>query len=334
MRTALVGAPGEPFQLVEDGPAEPGRGQVLLRVDACGICHTDALVTSGFFPGTEFPVVAGHEVAGTIAAFGSDVDGWEVGQRAGVGFCAGSCGRCAPCRSGDFVFCENRSITGVAHRGGFAEGLVVPQDALCAIPDEISAPEAAPLMCAGVTTFNALRHSDASGGDLVAVLGLGGLGHLAVQFAAKLGFDTVAVSRGRDKEELARSLGARHFVDSRESDVARALQRLGGARVILSTITHAPTVSASVGGLGPRGELIVAGACADRLGIDTGALIDQGRRISGCLVGSPKDVEDTLAFCALTGVRPLVETTPLHDIENAFSRMLDGSARFRMVVLP
>ncbi|TWP48341.1 zinc-binding dehydrogenase [Lentzea tibetensis] len=334
MRTALVGAPGKPFELVEDGPAEAGLGQVLVKVDACGICHTDAMFTAGLFPGARFPMVAGHEVAGTIQQLGSDVDGWRTGDRVGVGFCAGSCGRCSPCRAGDFVFCTSRAITGITHRGGFAEGLVVPAGALSAIPDEISAPDAAPLMCAGVTTFNALRHSDASGGDLIAVLGLGGLGHLAVQFAAKMGFDTVAVSRGTDKQELAHHLGARHFVDSRTTDVAGALRDLGGARVILSTITHAPAVSAAVGGLAPRGELIVAGACADAIGVDTGVLIDQGRRISGCLVGTPKDIEDTLAFCALTGIRPMVETVPLQDIERAFSRMLDGSARFRMVVLP
>lgn len=332
MRIAQVGAPGKPFELVESEPRTPGPNEVLVRVEACGICHTDAALTGGVFPGMRFPVVAGHEIAGRVVV--SNVDSWQAGDRVGVGFLSGWCGTCGQCRAGDFVFCQRKELTGVARPGGFADTVVARADALSAIPDEISAADAAPLMCAGVTTFNALRHSDARGGDVVAVLGLGGLGHLAVQFAAKMGFRTVAVSRGRDKEELARSLGAEHYVDSREVDVAEALQGLGGARVILSTVTHAPAVDAAIGGLGARGELIIAGASRDNLSVNTFAMIDYGRRLSGCLVGTPKDIEDTLAFAALTGVRPMVETAPLHDIDHAFTRMLDGSARFRMVVLP
>ncbi|GLZ35695.1 alcohol dehydrogenase [Lentzea sp. NBRC 105346] len=334
MKSALVGAPGKPFELSVGAPSAPGAGQVVVRVEACGICHTDAMLTEGQFPDARFPVVGGHEVAGRVEAVGFGVQGWKPGDRVGVGYSAGWCGTCTPCRTGDFVFCVRREVIGITYRGGFAETMVVPATALAVIPEELSAVDAAPLMCAGVTTFNALRHSDARGGDLVAVLGIGGLGHVAVQFAAKLGFETVAVSRGRDKEKLALELGADHYIDSTETDVAAALSDLGGARVILSTVTHAPAVTAAIGGLTARGELIVAGATADALKIDSNALIAEGRRVSGCLVGTPKDIEETLAFCALTGVRPMVETAPLDDIESAFARMLNGSARFRMVVLP
>jgi D-arabinose 1-dehydrogenase-like Zn-dependent alcohol dehydrogenase len=332
IRVAQVTTPGGELQIDERPLPEPGRGQVRVRVEACGVCHSDAVLTAGWLPGTEFPAVPGHEVAGHIDALGDGVEAWQVGQRVGVGWFGGSCGTCPRCRVGDFITCPAMQIPGVSYPGGFAEAMVVPADAPAAIPDELSAVEAAPLMCAGVTTFNALRHSAARPGDTVAVLGLGGLGHLGVQYAAKLGFRTVAVARGAEKEQFARSLGAHDYVDSTTQDVAKVLTGLGGARVVLATVTDAAAMGAAAGGLGARGELIVAGASTEPLGISPMQLIFGSKRVVGHASGTSRDSEETLAFSVLTGVRAMTEAFPLADAGTAFNRMLGGDVRFRAVL--
>lgn len=332
MRVAHVTAPGGDLTIDERPLPEPGPGQVRVRVEASGICHSDAVLAGGHLPGTTFPAVPGHEVAGHIDALGDGVDGWQLGQRVGVGWFGGSCGTCPRCRVGDFITCPRMQIPGVAYPGGFAEAMVVPADAPAAVPDGLSAVEAAPLMCAGVTTFNALRHSAAQPGDTVAVLGLGGLGHLGVQYAARLGFRTVAVARGAAKEEFARDLGAHHYIDSTTQDVAKALTDLGGARVVLATVTSADAMSAAAGGLGARGELIIAGASVEPLGISPMQLIFGSKRIVGHASGTARDSEETLAFSVLTGVRAMTEEFPLADVRTAFDRMLTGEVRFRAVL--
>jgi D-arabinose 1-dehydrogenase-like Zn-dependent alcohol dehydrogenase len=332
MRVAQVTSPGGELQIDERPVPEPGRGQVRVRVEACGVCHTDAVLTNGWLPGTDFPAVPGHEVAGHVDAVGEGVEAWQVGRRVGVGWFGGSCGICPRCRVGDFITCPNMRIPGVSYPGGFADAMVVPADALAAIPDELSAVEAAPLMCAGVTTFNALRHSAARPGDTVAVLGLGGLGHLGVQYAAKLGFRTVAVARGAEKEQFARGLGAHDYIDSTSQDVAKALTGLGGARVLLATVTDAAAMGQAAEGLGARGELIVAGVSAEPLGISSMQLISGSKRIVGHASGTSRDSEETLAFSVLTGVRAMTEAFPLTDVGTAFHRMLDGTVRFRAVL--
>src|SRR2546430_7748067 len=277
MRVAEVSAAGGPFEIVKRELPEPGPGQVRVTVEACGMCHTDAVLANGWLPGTVFPAVPGHEIAGRIDALGEGVSAWRVGQRVGVGWFGGSCGTCAVCRSGNFVDCPALQVPGVAYPGGYADAVVVPADALAAIPDELSAVEAAPLMCAGVTTYNALRNSVARPGDMVAILGLGGLGHLGVQYAAKFGFDTVAIVRGQEKAELARDLGARHYIDSTAQDVAQSLADLGGAQVVLATVTDSAAMSAAVDGLAPRGQLILAGASAESLRVNPLQLIMPSR---------------------------------------------------------
>lgn len=332
MRVAQVATPGGTLEVVERPLPEPAKGQVRVRVEACGICHTDAVVTAGAMPGTAFPVVSGHEVAGRVDALGDGVEAWRVGQRVGVGWFGGSCGTCERCRTGDFITCPRMQIPGVSYPGGFADAVVVPADALAAIPDELTAEEAAPLMCAGVTTFNALRHSSARPGDTVAVLGLGGLGHLGVQYAAKLGFRTVAIARGADKESFAHQLGAHHYIDSNATDVAKALTDLGGARVVLATVTSSAAMAAAAGGLGARGELILAGASADSLDISPLQLIFGSKSVVGHASGTARDSEETLAFSVLTGVRAMTEAFGIADAGAAFDRMLSGDVRFRAVL--
>jgi alcohol dehydrogenase len=332
IRVAEVATAGGPLEIVKREVPEPGPGQVRVTVEACGVCHTDAVLANGWLPGTTFPAVPGHEIAGRIDALGEGVPQWRVGQRVGIGWFGGSCGYCPVCRSGNFVDCPNLKVPGVAYPGGYADAVVVPADALAAIPDELSAVEAAPLMCAGVTTYNALRNSVARPGDVVAILGLGGLGHLGVQYAAKFGFDTVAIARGAEKEELARRLGARHYIDSSRQDVGDELRALGGAQVVVATATDSAAIAAGVDGLGPRGQLIVAGAPADAMEISPLQLIFGSKSVVGHASGTSRDSEQALAFSAFTGVRPMVEAVPLERAAEAYERMLSGAARFRMVL--
>jgi len=332
MRVVQVSVAGGDFELVEREVPAPGRGQALVRVHACGICHADSLAKEGGMPGTTYPIVPGHEIAGRIEALGEDVNGWEVGQRVGVGWFGGNCGHCQHCRSGDLINCLNTGIPGITEDGGYADYVLVRASALALIPDELAAEEAAPLMCAGITTYNALRASGARGGDLVAVLGLGGLGHLGVQFAAKLGFDTVAIARGSAKRELALRLGARRYIDSTAQDPARELGSLGGAKVILATVTSAAAMTAAFGGLGVRGRLIVLGASGEPLEILPGMLIAGSRSIAGHASGTAIESQETLSFSTLAGVRPMIEALPLERAAQAYERMMSGDARFRMVL--
>jgi D-arabinose 1-dehydrogenase-like Zn-dependent alcohol dehydrogenase len=332
MRAVQVSEAGGPFELVEREVPVPGRGEALVRVHACGICHSDSYAKEGGFPGVTYPHVPGHEIAGVIAALGDGAHGWEVGQRVGVGWFGGNCGYCDRCRRGDLLGCENMGIPGITFDGGYADYVLVRAAAMALMPDELAAEEAAPLLCAGLTTYNALRHSGARGGDLVAILGVGGLGHLGVQFAAKLGFNTVAIARGREKEALARQLGARHYIDSTSQDPASELGKLGGARVVLATVTNAAAMTATLGGLGPRGKLVVLGAAMEPMEFPPAMLISGDKAIAGHASGHSGDSEETLAFSALAGVRPMIETLPLERATEAYERMLSGDARFRMVL--
>jgi alcohol dehydrogenase len=332
IRAAQVSGPGAPFDLVKLDLPEPGPGQVRVAVEASGICHTDAVLVGGYLPGTPFPLVAGHEVAGRVDALGDGVAGWQVGDRVGVGWFGGCCERCVSCREGDFINCVELKVPGLAYQGGFAEAMVVPANALARIPDEISAVEAAPLMCAGATTYNALRASNARPGDVVAVIGLGGVGHMGVQYASRLGYDTVAIARGPEKEELARELGARHYIDSTAQDVSTALRALGGARVVLATATESAAMAAAVDGLAARGQLVIVGASGEPLNITPLQLIFGSRSVVGHASGTSRQSEEALAFSALTGVRPMVEVAPLEEIGAAFGKMAAGKARFRMVL--
>ena len=333
MRAMQISEKGGPFELVTREVPAPGPGEALVRVHACGVCHSDMYAKEGAFPGVSFPVVPGHEIAGEIAGLGDGVEGWEVGQRVGVGWFGGNCGHCEPCRRGDFIGCRNMEIPGVTMDGGYADYVVVKASALAAIPEELAAQDAAPLLCAGSTTFNALRGSGARGGDLVAILGVGGLGHLGVQYAVKLGFETVAIARGTGKEELARKLGAHHYIDSTAQDPAAELRALGGAAVILATVTSADAMTAVLGGLGQRGRLLIVGASGEPMQVPPAMLIGGNTSIAGHASGTSQDSQDTLAFSRLSGVRPLIETLPLEQAGEAYDRMMAGDARFRMVLV-
>src|SRR5690349_19633468 len=330
-RAVQVAGPGEKLELVERELREPGRGEVRVRVEACGVCHSDSITVEGVMP-VEYPRVPGHEIAGRIEALGEDTYPWEEGQRVGVGWFGGHCGYCDPCRRGDFISCVNGQVPGIAYDGGYADHVIVPKSALAAIPDDLSAVDAAPLLCAGITTFNSLRESGARPGDLVAILGIGGLGHLGVQFARRMGFETVAIARGTDKAEQAKSLGAHHYVDSTSEDVAQALQALGGAQTVLATVTAPDAMSAAVGGLRPRGRMVVVGASADPMRIPPFALIPGSTGVVGHASGTSKDSEDTLRFSALQDVRPTIETYPLEQAAEGYARMMSGDARFRVVL--
>ena len=333
MRAVQVSQPGGAFETVEREIPVPGPGFVRVRVEACGICHSDALTKEGQWPGIEYPRVPGHEIAGVVDAVGPDVPLWSRGDRVGIGWHGGHCGYCDSCRRGDFLTCRlGVRVPGISFDGGYEDYVVASWGALARIPDPLTAVEAAPLMCAGITTFNSLRHAGAFPGDLVAVLGLGGLGHLGVQFASKMGFDTVAIARGRDKEPLARQLGARLYIDSLEQDPAAELVRLGGARVILATVTSAPAMTAVIGGLGVDGKLLVVGAPHDPLQVPAGLLIGGRRSIAGWPSGRSIDSQDTLAFAARTGVRSMNEIFPLERVAEAYERMMSGGARFRVVL--
>ena len=324
-----IPAPGGALEAAARTRRDPDRGEARVRVEACGVCHSDTL--SAVLAST-YPIVPGHEIAGVVDAVGDGVTEWEPGDRVGIGWYGGIDHVCAACRSGDFIDCADLRIPGLAFDGGYADSVVVPVEALAAIPEALSAAEAAPLMCAGVTTFNGLRNSPARAGDLVAVLGVGGLGHLGVQFAAAMGFETVAIARGQDKASFARELGAHHFIDSTASDVAEELQALGGARVILSTVTSSAAMGTALAGLGARGQLVVLGVDMEPIAVPPVVLVGQTRSIAGHPSGTSKDSEDTLRFAALTGIRPVIETMPLADAPRAWERMLSGQARFRVVL--
>jgi D-arabinose 1-dehydrogenase-like Zn-dependent alcohol dehydrogenase len=332
MRAAQVSRAHGPFELVERDIPEPAPNHVRIKVQACGVCHSDSVTKEGLFPNIEYPRVPGHEVIGAVDAIGAGVAGWQPGQRVGVGWHGGYCGYCDACRRGDAFACETETlVTGVTHDGGYAEYMIAPATALARVPADLTSVEAAPLMCAGITTFNALRNSGAGPGDLVAVLGLGGLGHLGVQFAAKLGFKTVAIARGQDKAPLAQQLGAHHYIDSRAEDPAEALRKLGGAKVILATATSGAAMNAVQGGLAVRGTLLIVGV-PESLTIDPLPLIMGSRSVKGWYSGTSIDSQQTLAFSALTGVRSMNETYPLARVAEAYDRMMSGEARFRVVL--
>lgn len=331
-RAVQVGKPGGPLEVVSHGVPVPTRGQVRIRVQACGVCHSDSMTKEGHWPGIAYPIVPGHEVVGLIDALGEDVTGWRMGQRVGVGWYGGHCGVCEACRRGSFVLCTKPSIPGLTYDGGYADYMTAPAEALAAIPEALTSVEAAPLLCAGITTFNALRNSGARAGDLVAVLGLGGLGHLGVQFAAKMGFRTVAIARGQDKAKLAAELGAHHYIDSLTQDVAKSLLELGGAKLILATVTNGDAMTAAIGGLGYRGTFLIVGAALEPVKVSAVQLIMHGQSIQGWASGTSIDSEDTLKFSALSGVRPLIERYPLERAPEAYERMMSGGARFRVVI--
>jgi len=332
MRAAQVPRPNGPLEIVEREIPAPGAGEVRLKVQACGICHSDSVVKEGLFPGIKYPRVPGHEVAGVVDALGAGVERWKVGDRVGVGWHGGNCGYCDSCRRGDFFACQTSSlVTGISSDGGYAEYMVAPAETLAAIPAELSPVEAAPLMCAGVTTFNALRNSGARPGELVAILGLGGLGHLGVQFAAKMGFRTVAIARGADKEALAKQLGAHHYIDNAKSDPAAELAKLGGATAILATVTESPAMAATIGGLAAKGTLMVIGAVGP-MTFDPLMILLKSQSIKGWYSGTSIDSQDTLRFSVLTGVRSMNEVVPFARASEGYDRMMSGKARFRVIL--
>jgi D-arabinose 1-dehydrogenase-like Zn-dependent alcohol dehydrogenase len=333
MRAMQVRNPKEPFELVEREIPEPGSGQVRLKVQACGICHSDSLTKEGLWPGIEYPRIPGHEVAGVVDAIGPNVRGWQAGERAGVGWHGGHCGYCDSCRRGDFVTCQIApQITGISFDGGYADYMIVHAGALVRIPEKLSPVEAAPLVCAGITTYNSLRNSGARAGDVVAILGIGGLGHLGVQFAARMGFHTIAIARGADKGPLAKKLGAHIYIDSQKEDAGAELLKMGGAKIILATVTSGPAMSSVLGGLAVNGKLIVLGAPHEPLEVSAALLIGGRRSIAGWPSGSSIDSEDTLSFSALTDVRSMNEIFPLERAAEAYERMMSGQARFRVVL--
>jgi len=332
-RVLQVPAPGGAFALIQKQFPDPGPGHVRIRVQACGVCHSDSLTKEGHWPGLQFPRVPGHEVAGIVDAVGADVPLFKPGQRVGLGWHGGHCNYCTPCRRGDFVLCENQLISGIHFDGGYADYVIAPANALALIPDDLADADAAPLLCAGITTFNALRNSGARAGDTVAILGIGGLGHLAVQYAAKSGYRTVAVARGADKGPLAKQLGSHLYIDTTTQDPAKELQKLGGAQIILSTVTSAKALEWVIDGLAPAGKFIVVGAPEDGpIVINPFPLLLGRRTVAGWPSGTGMDSEDTLKFSALTGVKPLIETYPLEKAEEAYARMMSGKARFRVVL--
>ncbi len=332
MKAVQVSKPGGNFEVVERPTPEPARGQVRIKVEACGICHSDALVKEGHWPGIQYPRVPGHEIAGRIDAIGADVTLWKPGQRVGVGWHGGHCFQCDPCRRGDFINCKFEKITAIHFDGGYAEYVVIPAEAAALIPDDLPAAEAAPLMCAGITVFNALRNSGARGGDLVAVQGIGGLGHLGIQYARQMGFRTVAIGRGGDKQPLAKKLGAHEYIDTSAGDPAQALQKMGGAHVILATAPDSKSMSALVNGLGPNGTLMIIGAGFESLTVTPIQLISGSKTIRGWASGTGRDSQDTLEFSALSGVRPMIERYPLEKTAEAYQQMISGKARFRVVL--
>jgi D-arabinose 1-dehydrogenase-like Zn-dependent alcohol dehydrogenase len=331
-RAMQVPAAGRAFELIQKQFPEPGPGHVRIRVQACGVCHSDSLTKEGQWPGLQFPRVPGHEVAGVVDAVGPDVPLFKPGQRVGLGWHGGHCNYCTSCRRGDFVLCENQPISGINFDGGYADYVIAPANALALVPDDLSDVDAAPLLCAGITTFNALRNSGARPGDTVAILGIGGLGHLAVQYAVKSGYRTVAIARGEDKGPLAKQLGAHIYIDTTIQDPAKELQKLGGAQIILSTVTSAKALEWVIDGLAPAGKFLLVGAPDGPIVANPFPMLLGRRTIAGWPSGTGMDSEDTLKFSALTGVKPMIETYPLEKSEEAYARMMSGQARFRVVV--
>ncbi len=335
MRAVRVASPSSAALEIAELPIpHPRDGRVRVRVEACGICHSDALTVMNHWPGITFPRVPGHEIAGAIDALGNGVIGWKAGDRVGIGWHGGHCGHCDRCRRGDFLTCRSLQIPGLSYDGGYAQYVEVPAVALARVPDALSAAEAAPLMCAGVTTFNALRHSQARAGDLVAILGIGGLGHLGVQYAARMGFETVAIARGAGKAALARDLGAHHYIDSTAANPGDALRQMGGATVILATATSADAMEAVIPGLGIDGQLLIVGAADEPIAFDATRAIGARQSVRSWASGTCADSEDAMRFSVLTGVRAGIETMPLSQAKDAYDKMLRGEARFRMVLLP
>jgi D-arabinose 1-dehydrogenase-like Zn-dependent alcohol dehydrogenase len=332
MKAAQISKPGGDWELIERDLPEPGTGQVRVKVEACGVCHSDALVKEGLWPGLQYPRVPGHEIAGRIDVVGDRVSAWKKDQRVGVGWHGGHCFVCNQCRRGDFAMCVNRKVTGIDFDGGYAEYVIARAETLAAIPEELPAEEAGPFMCAGVTVFNALRNSGARAGEVVAVHGIGGLGHLGVQYARQMGFETVAINRGNDKEPLARKLGAHHYIDPIAQDAVAELQKLGGARVILATAPNAQAISALVDGLSPSGTLLVPAAPAEPLTVNVLSLILGRRSVAGCYSGTARDSQDTLEFSVLSGVHPMIEKYPLDRVAEAYEQMHSGKVRFRAVL--
>ena len=332
MMAAQISKPGGDFEIIRRETPEPGAGEVRIRVLACGVCHSDVLTKEGLWPGIQYPRVPGHEVAGVVDKVGDGVGEWEVGQRVGVGWHGGHDGTCRECRRGDFRNCRNAKVCGISYDGGYQQYMIAPAEALVSIPESLGDAEAAPLLCAGITTYNALRHSGAMPGDLVAVQGIGGLGHLGVQFASKFGYKVAAIGRGGENASLARKLGAAVYIDSQATNAAGELQKLGGARVILATAPSSRAMSELIDGLGPNGELMVLGAAPDPIEVTPLQLINGRRTIQGWASGTPADSEDTLRFAELTGVRAMIETFPLEKAAEAYARMLSGKAEFRAVL--
>jgi D-arabinose 1-dehydrogenase-like Zn-dependent alcohol dehydrogenase len=332
MKVAQVSKPGGDFEVVEREIPTPGAGQVRIKVQACGVCHSDVLTKEGLLPGIQYPRVPGHEVAGVIDEVGSGVSSWKTGQRVGVGWHGGHDNTCRECRRGDFRNCRNEKITGISYDGGYQEYMLAPIEALAAMPDTLKDAEAAPLLCAGITTYNALRHSGALPGDLVAVQGIGGLGHLGIQFAAKFGYNVAAIGRGAENAMLAKKLGSHVYIDSASTNAAEALQKLGGAQVILATAPSSKAMSQLIDGLGPNGKFLVVGAAFDPIEVTPSQLIFGSKTIQGWASGTPADSEDTLRFAELSGVRPMIETYPLEKAAEAYARMMSGKAQFRVVL--
>jgi D-arabinose 1-dehydrogenase-like Zn-dependent alcohol dehydrogenase len=332
MKVAQVSKPGADFEIVERDIPTPDAGQVRIKVQACGVCHSDVLTKEGLWPGIQYPRIPGHEVAGIVDEVGAGVSAWKKGQRVGVGWHGGQDNTCRECRRGDFRNCRNLKVCGISYDGGYQQYMVAPVEALVPIPDSLNDVDAAPLLCAGITTYNALRHSGALPGDLVAVQGIGGLGHLGVQFANKFGYQVVAIGRGSENAALAKKLGAHVYIDSASVSAAEALQKLGGARVILATAPSSKAMSELINGLGPNGELLVVGAASDPIEVTPLQLINGSKSIQGWASGTPADSEDTLHFAELTGVRPMIEVYPLEKAGEAFARMMSGKAEFRVVL--
>jgi len=332
MKVVQISKPGGNFEVVERPIPEPQRGQVRIKVEACGICHSDALVKEGHWPGLQYPRVPGHEIAGRIDKAGPDVTQWRVGQRVGVGWHGGHCFVCDPCRRGDFINCKFEKITAIDFDGGYAEYMIAGAEAVALMPDDLSSDEAAPLLCAGITVFNALRNSGARAGDLVAVQGIGGLGHLGIQYARQMGFHTIAIGRGGDKQALAKKLGAHQYVDTNAGDPVEALQKMGGAQIILATAPDSKAMSSVFNGLSARGTLIVVGAGFDPLAVTPIQLIQGSKTLRGWASGTARDSQDTLEFSAFSGVRPMIERYPLEKAADAYNQMISGKARFRVVL--
>jgi D-arabinose 1-dehydrogenase-like Zn-dependent alcohol dehydrogenase len=332
MRSIQVSKPKGPLEIVEKDIPEPGSHQVRIKVQACGICHSDSVTKEGLLPGIEYPRVPGHEIVGVIDAIGKDVIEWKIGQRVGVGWHGGHCGHCEFCRRGDFVYCQFAQVPGISYDGGYADYMIAPREAVASIPDGLSASEAAPMMCAGVTTYNALRNSGAREGDVVAIFGVGGLGHLGIQFASKMGFKTIAIGRGKDKAEIVRKLGAIHYIDSRSQNPVDELVKLGGAKIILGTGPGGKALSSVLGGLAVNGKLIIIGASDEPLELSPNFFFFGHRSVVGWLVGSSIDSEDTLSFSVSSGVRSMNQVFPLESAAEAFDLMMNGKARFRAVL--